>query len=49
MSTKKNYMLFWKEHKDNTECMHTYHAKAKTVVPVRRNGATNEVAQGRDT
>jgi hypothetical protein len=20
---EKNYMLFWKEHKDNTECMHS--------------------------
>jgi hypothetical protein len=29
--------------------LHTYHAKAKTVVSVSRNGATNEVAQGRDT
>jgi hypothetical protein len=27
----------------------TYHAKAEVVVPVRRNDATNEVAQGRDT
>jgi hypothetical protein len=74
----KNCMLFWKEHKDDTECMHygrsrymkvinedggiyhhksgnqttllhTYHAKAETVVPVRRNNTTNKVAQGRDT
>jgi hypothetical protein len=29
--------------------LHTYHAKAKTIVPVRRNDTTNEVAQGRDT
>jgi hypothetical protein len=74
----KNCMLFWKEHKDDTECMHygrsrymkvinedggichhksgnqtallhTDHAKAETVVPVRRNNTTNKVAQGRDT
>jgi hypothetical protein len=29
--------------------LHTYHAKAETVVPVRRNSAINEVAQRRDT
>jgi hypothetical protein len=32
-----------------TASLHTYHAKAETVVPVQRNGATNEVAQERDT
>jgi hypothetical protein len=66
-------MLFWKEHKDDTECMHcgrsmymkvinedgvsvttkvavkiaslhTYHAKAQTIILVRRNSEANEVA-----
>jgi hypothetical protein len=32
-----------------TASLHTYHAKAETVVPMRRNGAANEVAQGKDT
>jgi hypothetical protein len=32
-----------------TTLLHTYHVKAKMVVPVQRNGAINEVAQGRDT
>jgi hypothetical protein len=32
-----------------TASLHTYHTKVKMVVPVRRNGTTNEVAQGRDT
>jgi hypothetical protein len=32
-----------------TASLHTYHVKAEMVIPVRRNGAINEVAQGRDT
>jgi hypothetical protein len=32
-----------------TSLLHTYHTKAKMVVPVRRNDATNEVEQGRNT
>jgi hypothetical protein len=32
-----------------TASLHTCHIKTETVVLVRRNGATNEVAQGWDT
>jgi hypothetical protein len=32
-----------------TASLHTYHIKVEIVVPVWRNNATNEVAQGRDT
>jgi hypothetical protein len=31
-----------------TAMLHTYHAMAEIVAPVRRNDTTNEVAQGRD-
>jgi hypothetical protein len=31
-----------------TILLHTYHAKAETVAPVRRNSATDEVAQEMD-
>jgi hypothetical protein len=29
---EKNYMLFWKEHKDNTECMHCGRSRYVKVV-----------------
>jgi hypothetical protein len=38
MSTKKNYMLFWKEHKDNTECMH--YNRSRYVKVINKDGAS---------
>jgi hypothetical protein len=29
---EKNYMLFWKEHKDNTKCMHCNRSRYMKVV-----------------
>jgi hypothetical protein len=34
---KKNCMLFWKEHKDNTECMHC--GRSRYVKVINEDGA----------
>jgi hypothetical protein len=35
---KKNYMLFWKEHKDNTKCMHC--SRSRYIKVVNEYGAS---------
>jgi hypothetical protein len=35
---ERNYMLFWKEHKDDTECMHC--SKSRYVKVVNEDGAS---------
>jgi hypothetical protein len=38
MPAKKNCMLFWKEHKDDTECMHC--SRSKYVKVINEDGAS---------
>jgi hypothetical protein len=35
---ERNYMLFWKEHKDNTECMH--YGRSRYVKVINEDGAS---------
>jgi hypothetical protein len=35
---EKNYMLFWKEHKDDTECMH--YSRSRYVKVINEDGAS---------
>jgi hypothetical protein len=35
---EKNYMLFWKEHKDDTKCMHC--CRSKYVKVINKDGAS---------
>jgi hypothetical protein len=44
---EKNYMLFWKEHKDDTECMH--YGRFRYVKVVNEDGASVITQSGGET
>jgi hypothetical protein len=41
---KRNYMLFWKEHKDDTDCMHCGRSRYVEVVNEDEASITTKVA-----
>jgi hypothetical protein len=47
-SDKQRWSICHHKSGDQIASLHTYHAKAETVVRVRRNSERNEVAQGRE-
>jgi hypothetical protein len=48
-SGKRRRSLYYHKSGDETASLHACHSKAQTVVPIRRNSETDEVAQGKET